>query len=37
MKTITANEHVAEQCGASWLNELVVAIEMETKFEYKIF
>jgi hypothetical protein len=30
------NEHTAEQCGASWLNVLVVATKVETKFEYKI-
>ena len=29
------NEPAAEQCGASWVNELVVATEMETKFKYK--
>ena len=30
-----ANELAVEQCGARWENELVVATEMETEFEYK--
>jgi hypothetical protein len=34
LKITVANGLAAEQCGASWVNELVVATEMETKFEY---
>jgi hypothetical protein len=36
MKVTVANELAAEQCGASWVNELVVVTEMKTEFEYKI-
>jgi hypothetical protein len=35
-KSPATNELAAEQCGALWLKELVVAIEMGTKIEYKI-
>ncbi len=34
-KNTAGNELAAEQCGAWWGNELVVATEMETEFEYK--
>ena len=37
LKYITRhNEHAAEQCGTSWLNEQVMATEIETEFKYKI-